>query len=75
MYDEYDFGYYEPSSFGEVNYMEWNKVKDGNPNFFGKYLVVCKGIYIPQIRLYEGTWDSIAEVTHWMELPKMPKDD
>lgn len=54
--------------------MEWFSVKDGNPMFYGKYLVVCKGIDIPQIRLYEGTWDSLAEVTHWMELPKMPKN-
>ena len=54
--------------------MEWFSVKDGNPMFYGRYLVVCKGIDIPQIRLYEGTWDSLAEVTHWMELPKMPKN-
>lgn len=52
--------------------MKWTSVKESNPIFFGKYLVVCKGIDTPQIRLYEGTWDSIAEVTHWMELPKMP---
>ena len=54
--------------------MEWYSVKDGNPMVYGKYLVVCKGIDIPQIRLYEGAWDSLAEVTHWMELPKMPKN-
>lgn len=54
--------------------MEWFSVKDGNPNFYGKYLVVCEGIDTPQIRLYEGTWDSLVEVTHWMELPKMPKN-
>lgn len=54
--------------------MEWHSVKDGNPMFFGKYLVVCNNIDIPQIRLYEGTWDSLVEVTHWMELPKMPKN-
>lgn len=54
--------------------MDWYSVKNGNPNFYGRYLVVCEGIDFPQIRLYEGTWDSIARVTHWMELPKMPKD-
>ena len=51
-------------------YMEWISVKDSLPNFYGRYLVVCKGTDIPQIRLYEGSWDSLAEVTHWMELPK-----
>lgn len=54
--------------------MEWISVKECLPGFYGKYLVVCEGIDIPQIRLYEGTWDSLAEVTHWMELPKMPKN-
>lgn len=54
--------------------MEWFSVKDGNPNFYGRYLVVCKGIDIPQIRLYEGIWDSLAEVAHRMELLKMPKN-
>lgn len=54
---------------------EWISVKDCLPGFYGRYLVVCKGINIPQIRLYEGTWDSLAEVTHWMELPKMPKGE
>ena len=34
-----------------------------------------KGIDIPQIRLYEGTWDSLAEVTHWMPLPELPKGE
>lgn len=54
--------------------MEWTSVKDALPNFFGRYLVVCTGIDIPQIRLYEGTWDSLTEVTHWMELPRLPKN-
>ena len=54
--------------------MEWISVKDCLPSFYGRYLVVCVGIDIPQIRLYEGTWDSLQEVTHWMELPKLPKN-
>ena len=53
---------------------EWYSVKSGNPNLCGRYLVVCKDIDTPQIRIYKGAWDSLEEVTHWMELPKMPKD-
>ena len=53
---------------------EWISVKDRLPEQFGKYLVVCKGIDIAQIRLWEGTWDSFAEVTHWMPLPELPKN-
>lgn len=55
--------------------MEWISVKVKLPERFGNYLVVCKGINIAQIRLYEGVWDSFAEVTHWMELPKLPNDN
>ena len=54
--------------------MEWFDAKTNPPNFFGKYLVACVGIDIAQIRTYEGAWDSLAEVTHWMELPKLPKN-
>lgn len=53
--------------------MEWFSVKDGNPKFYGKYLVACKGIDTAQIRLYEGTWDSSEEVIYWAELPKIPR--
>lgn len=53
---------------------EWISVKDRLPEQFGKYLVGCKGIDIAQIRLYEGTWDSLAEVTHWMPLPTPPAE-
>lgn len=28
--------------------MKWFRVEDGNPHFFGKYLVVCKNIDITQ---------------------------
>lgn len=52
----------------------WFDAKKNPPYFFGKYLVACKGIDIAQIRKYEGTWDSLEEVTHWMELPKLPKN-
>ena len=52
----------------------WISVKDELPNQFGKYLVVCKGIDIAQIRLWEGMWDSLAEVTHWMPLPAPPTE-
>lgn len=53
---------------------EWISVKDRLPEIYGKYLVVCRGNNIPQIRLYEGDWDSLMEVTHWMPLPKLPKN-
>ena len=53
---------------------KWISVKDRLPEQFGKYLVVCKGIDIAQIRLWEGTWDSFVEVTHWMPLPELPKN-
>ena len=55
--------------------MKWFNVKDGNPDLYGRYLVACVGIDIPQIRLYEGIWDSLAEVTHWMPLPELPKGE
>ena len=57
-----------------VNLYEWISVKDRLPEQFGKYLVVCKGICISQIRLWEGTWDSFAEITHWMPLPTPPTE-
>lgn len=55
--------------------MEWISVNDRLPEKNGRYLVTCVGIDIPQIRLYEGTWDSLAEVTHWMPLPELPKGE
>ena len=61
--DLYDAGYRKKT--------EWISA-DNPPKEFGKYLVACKGIDIPQIRLWEGTWDSLAEVTHWQPLPKLP---
>ena len=42
------------------------------PNKYGKYLTACENTEIPQIRLYEGSWDSVQKVTHWMPLPKLP---
>lgn len=52
---------------------KWISVDDRQPKRYGKYLVACKGIDIPQIRMYEGAWDSLEEVTHWQRLPKMPE--
>ena len=58
------------------------KIKDGNafvgewipvsepPKEHGKYLVTCDGMDIPQIRLFEGEWDSLAKVLGWMPLPQ-----
>lgn len=56
---------------------EWISVKDRLPETYGKYLVACRGNNIPQIRYYDGVWDvwnCVAEVTHWMPLPELPKD-
>lgn len=51
---------------------KWINVNKKSPKKVGKYLVVCRGIDIPQIRLWDGEWDSLAEVTHWTKLPKLP---
>lgn len=56
-----------------MGYYEWNLCKDGEPSFYGKYLVTCKGCDTPQIRLFEGRWDSLAKVIAWMELPNVYK--
>ena len=56
-----------------MGYYEWKLCKDGEPNFYGKYLVTCEGYDIPQIRLFEGSWDSVAKVIAWMELPNIYK--
>ena len=45
------------------------------PKKHGRYLTACETLNIPQIRLYEGEWDSIHKVTHWKPLPKLPKED
>ena len=39
------------------------------PKEYGKYLVRCENTKLAQIRLFEGEWDSIQKVTHWMPLP------
>ena len=60
-----------------VTMAEWISVKDRLPEIYGKYLVACRGNNIPQIRYYDGVWDvwnCVAEVTHWMPLPELPKD-
>ena len=50
---------------------EWIPCSISNPKDFGKYLVTCKGKDIPQIRLFDGVWDSISEVIAWRELPEI----
>ena len=47
----------------------WIPCKVEMPKEHKKYLVTCKGIDIPQIRLFEGDWDSSAEVIAWQPLP------
>lgn len=54
-----------------MGYSEWNLCADGEPMIHGRYLVTCEGRCIPQIRLFEGTWDSLEKVIAWMELPKV----
>ena len=57
-----------------VNPYEWINVKDRLPEKFGRYLTACREMSIAQIRLWEGTWDSLSEVTHWMPLPTLPTE-
>jgi hypothetical protein len=52
----------------------WIPVTERLPEKFGRYLAACENIPIPQIRLFEGEWESIAKVTHWMPLPEQPKE-
>lgn len=48
----------------------WIPCSERLPDEHKKYLVTCEGIDIPQIRLFEGTWDSYAhKVTAWQPLP------
>ena len=51
---------------------KWIPVTKRQPEKHGRYLTVCETLNTPQIRLYEGDWDSIHKVTHWMPLPEMP---
>ena len=48
----------------------WIPCKEQEPTEFKKYLVTCRGIDIPQIRKFEGYWDSTYEVIAWQPLPK-----
>lgn len=48
----------------------WIPCSDHQPTEFERYLVTCKGIEIPQIRLFEGYWDSTHEVIAWQPLPR-----
>lgn len=52
----------------------WIRTDMGVPTKRGRYLVVCKGIRKPVIRFYDNGWCSLQEVTHWMPLPKPPKE-
>ena len=52
----------------------WIPVNEKLPQRNGRHLVVCKGIRKPVIRFYDNGWSSLQEVTHWMPLPKPPKD-
>ena len=52
---------------------DWISCSLRNPEIYGKYLVTCKGMDIVQIRLFEGEWDSSAEVIAWKDLPKIYK--
>ena len=51
-----------------VTIQEWTPVSKP-PKKNGRYLTLCEGKDIAQIRLFEGDWDSFQKVTHWMPLP------
>ena len=53
---------------------EWIPCSD-KPKKKGKYLVTCRGIEIPQIRLFDGEWDSIQEVIAWKPLDEPYKGE
>lgn len=53
---------------------EWIPCSERLPEKFGKYLVTEVNIFIPQIRLFEGTWDALNEVIAWMPLPERHKE-
>lgn len=59
---------------GRYDANKWIDVKDELPGKHGQYLVTCKNIDIAQIRLWEGTWDSLEEITHWMPLPQIKEN-
>ena len=53
---------------------KWIPVSERNPEKTGRYLVACEGIRGTVIRVYKDGWSSLQEVTHWMPLPKPPKE-
>lgn len=56
-----------------VTIPEWTPAEDP-PKKHGRYLTLCEGRDIAQIRLFEGDWDSLQRVTHWMPLPARKRD-
>lgn len=53
----------------------WIPCKYHQPKVYDEYLVTCEGISVPQIRMFEGDWDSTDRVIAWQPLPKTYKED
>lgn len=67
------------ANFNEVNMSQWINVKDRLPVQEGYYL--CTYIF-DNHRFYfdrwfgeDGKFNTTNEITHWMPLPKVPKDE
>ena len=53
---------------------EWISVKDRLPEFAGWYLVFYNGSAM-QVAFFRGKkWAFDNQITHWMPLPKLPKE-
>ena len=67
-YDAAEQAYKKGYEKGKQDAVKWIPASDP-PKKHGKYLVICENIKEAQIRLYEGSWDSIQKVIKWMPLP------
>lgn len=60
-----------------VTEQEWISVKDGLPEQRQEVIVYSGGVLKPTVFAYQfwnKHYDSWARITHWMPLPKPPKE-
>lgn len=56
----------------------WISVKDALPEIGGSYLVALNDGYVASTEYMDDgfeLWADAGEVTHWMPLPELPKED